>query len=497
MIKQKMVIALSLALLIAAISLPAPGDEKEAQFTADTDNLYRQLELFSMVLQLAKDKYIEEVSNEDLIYGALEGMLGALDPYSGFMKPELYGEMQVNTKGQFGGLGIEITMRNGILTVITPIEDTPASKAGVHPGDRIVKIEGETTEGIILMEAVKKLRGAPGTEVEITVMRSGEKELLDISITRAIIKIESVKEVRMLTEDIGYIRLVQFQQKTGGELLAGLEELKEEGMEGLILDLRYNPGGLLTTAIETAEIFLPEEKVVVKTIGRDDVVDLEVKTTDNGEFDNLPMVVLINEGSASGSEIVAGALRDNDRAILVGNTTFGKASVQTVIPMPDNSGVRLTTGHYYTASNRIIHEKGIEPDIVVELTPEEKYDLITRKYRGLEDLAGADMKNATPEEKILRKALEKIFDEEHSVEEQQVLESVVERLFGNKTEESTEGIEQDAAAQDDDEDDGEGAQAKESSDSDEQKEVLDPQLRVGLDTMKAILLERAFSQHLE
>jgi len=479
MTRRNSVLILSLVLLAAAFSLPAPGGEAEADFNADTDNIYRQLEIFSTVLELTRKNYVEEVSNQELIYGALKGMLNSLDPYSGFMEPEFYGEIQVETKGEFGGIGIEITMRNGILTVITPIEDTPASRVGVHPGDRIVKIDGEPTEGITLMEAVNLLRGEPGTKVEITVMRPGETKLLDFAITRAVIKIESVKEVKMLSDEIGYIRLVQFQQKSYGDFKAGLERLREQGMRGVILDLRYNPGGLLSAAIDVAEIFLPEDCVVVKTIGRNERVDMEVRTDSDGEFSQLPVVVLINEGSASGSEIVAGALRDNDRAILVGSTSFGKGSVQTILPMPDDSGMRLTTGHYYTASNRIIHEKGIEPDIPVPLEPEEKYRLITRKYRGLEDISGAQMQDATPEERILRKALEKIFEEERSLEEQQVLEQVVERLC---PEGKTDSDEDPAGKMD------EGEEVL------EEEEPLDPQLATALDVMKGILLQRSFEQ---
>jgi len=482
MTKRRAALAVCLALLVAAFSLPAPGgDVQPAEFSADTDNLYRQLELFSTVLELARSHYVDEVSNQDLIYGALEGMLSALDPYSGFMKPEFYGEMQVETKGEFGGVGIEITMRNGILTVISPIEGTPASRAGVHPGDRIVKIEGEPTDGITLMKAVSLLRGKPDTDVTITVLRAGESKLLDFKITRDIIKIESVKEARLLPGEIGYIRLTQFQQKTSGDLRDRLRELSQKGMRGLILDVRYNPGGLLTAAIEAAEFFLPRDRVVVKTVGRGERVDMEVKTSSDGEFVDLPLVVLINEGSASGAEIVAGALRDNDRAILVGAKTFGKGSVQTVLPMPGDSGVRLTTGHYHTASGRVIHEKGIEPDILVELTLEQKYDLIARKYRGLQDVAGLEMESATPEEKILRRALEKIFEEERSIEEQRVLEMVVEKLMEQARAEVTGEESPDEPA-------------AEENEEPEEKQILDLQLDAALGAMKAILLERNFAR---
>ncbi len=478
-------LALAVAMLLASGSVRA--EEPLASWASDSDNIYRNLELFTSILELVRNNYVEEVSNQELIYGALQGMLGALDPYSSFMEPESYGEMQVETKGEFGGLGIEITMRNGILTVITPIEDTPASRAGIHPGDRIVKIDGDLTDELTLTEAVHLMRGKPGTDVTITVMRAGERELLDFTITRAVIQIESVKEARVMDGGIGYLRLAQFLQKTPEEVEAALDRLRDGGMKGLILDLRYNPGGLLSSAIDVAEFFLPEDRVVVKTLGRGDQVEMEVKSTEDGEFTGIPMVVLINEGSASGSEIVAGALRDNDRALLVGTTSFGKGSVQTVLPMPDQSGVRLTTGHYYTASGRIIHEKGIEPDIVVPMTPEEQKKFLMKKYSGMLDYSGADAENASPEEKILRQALQKVFQEESSVEEQRVMEMVVERLMGRLP--GAEPAPSPTPVPGEGGEEGEAASGERALD----REELDPQMRAAVDIMQALILEKQFA----
>jgi len=379
---------ISASLLIPGV-LPAQEEEESA---AEPEKLYQNLELFARVIEIIRNNYVEEVLPRELIYGALHGMLNSLDPYSQFMEPDIYNEMKVDTKGEFGGLGIEITLRGGILTIITPIEDTPASRAGLQPGDKIVQIEGESTKEITLLEAVKKLRGEPGTEVQITVMRPGEKEFLEFTITRAIIQIESVKEARMLEDGIGYIRLIQFQQNTAEEFDRALEGLETEDLKGLILDLRYNPGGLLSTAIEIADRFLNKGEVIVLTLSRDDRVEMEVKASGEKKIPDIPLLVLINEGSASGSEIVAGALRDNQRAILVGSKTFGKGSVQSVVPLrgagseEGETAIRLTTGHYYTASRNPIHEKGIEPDIEVVMSREEKKEFLLKKYQELEKL---------------------------------------------------------------------------------------------------------------
>ena len=370
--------------------------EEAKEKPKETEDLYKNLELLARVIEIVRKSYVKEVDAQELIYGALHGLLSSLDPYSQFMEPDIYNEMKVDTKGEFGGLGIEITIRDGILTVITPIEDTPASRAGLQPGDKIVKINGDPTKDITLMEAVKKMRGKPGTEVQITIMRLGEKEFLDFTIARAIIQIESVKEARILKDGIGYIRLTQFQENTAEDFNAALKKLEDKGLQGLILDMRYNPGGLLNTAVEVADRFLARGEVIVQTLGRGDEVEMEVKASGNNALLDIPLVVLINEGSASGSEIVAGALRDNHRALLVGTKTFGKGSVQSVMPLQDKSAIRLTTGHYYTASKKPIQDEGIEPDIEVPMSTEEKKAFILKKYKSLEMLEKEE-KPALPE----------------------------------------------------------------------------------------------------
>lgn len=353
---------------------------------APARSVYENLDLFTRVMELVNQKYVEEVDRQKLIYGALQGMMKSLDDYSQFMEPDIYKEMKVETKGEFGGVGIEITLRDGILTIISPIEDTPASRAGIHAGDKIVKIEGETTKDITLFEAVKKLRGKPGTKVNISIMRPGEKEFLDFSIVRDIIKIESVKGVRMLDDEIGYIRLVQFTEKTEQEFDLALDELEEAGVTALVLDLRWNPGGLLTSAIAIADRFLREGQLIVETRGRDDKVEMAARASSRRRLTNVPMAILINKGSASGSEIVAGALRDNYRAVLVGTTSFGKGSVQSVLPLPDDAGLRITTGRYYTAGHRAIQDNGIEPDVIVEMSKEEMKEFFEKKYRAMEEI---------------------------------------------------------------------------------------------------------------
>ncbi len=332
---------------------------------AGQDTHYESLKTFAESLSLVKKNYVEEVDEKDLVYGAIKGMLSSLDPHSSFMTPELFKEMKIDTKGEFGGLGIQIGIKDGILTVIAPIEDTPAHKAGVKAGDRIIKIDGESTKDISLFDAVTKLRGKPGTSVTITIIRKGLDKPKDITIVRDIIKIKSVKS-RILDEGIGYVKLTQFQQKTASELEKALTDLYKKEIYALILDLRNNPGGLLKSAVEVSSRFLPEGKLIVYIKGRSG--DKTEFTAKNGNhYFNLPMVVLVNEGSASASEIVAGAMQDWEQAVILGTQTFGKGSVQTVIPLSDGSALRLTTARYYTPRGRSIQTTGITPDIVVRL----------------------------------------------------------------------------------------------------------------------------------
>ncbi|MBU1146899.1 MAG: S41 family peptidase [Candidatus Omnitrophica bacterium] len=337
-----------------------------------SDNLYKELELFSDAMSLIRSDYVEEAKSKDLIYGAMKGMLASLDPYSQFMDPDMYKEMKIETEGEFGGIGIVITIKDNLLTIISPIDDTPAHKVGLQAGDKIVKIEDEITRDLTLIEAVKKLRGKPGTDVRVTVLREEERKLLDFTITRSIIKIESIKRVGIVKDGIGYIRLVEFQENTHRDLEIGLRDLEKEGMEGLILDLRNNPGGLLDSAVSVSEKFLEEGKVVVSTKGRVESQNFIFNSKSKKKHLDYPMVVLVNGGSASASEIVAGAIQDHKRGLIMGTKSFGKGSVQTVVPLSDGSAVRLTTSKYFTPSGRSIHGEGIMPDIEVEYKKEPK-----------------------------------------------------------------------------------------------------------------------------
>ncbi|MFH1644921.1 MAG: S41 family peptidase, partial [Candidatus Omnitrophota bacterium] len=321
--------------------------------------------LFADAIALIEKSYVEEVENKDMIYGALDGMLSSLDSHSSFLDPDEYKQMKTETQGEFGGVGIKITMKDGVLTVISPLEDTPAYRVGIKSGDKIVEIDGESTDDFNLDDAVKYLRGVPGTKVKLRVIRKGLKEFKEFTIRRALIKIKSVKHPVLLEGGCGYIRIADFQQYTASDLEAGIKKLLKENMQSLIIDLRSNPGGLLGSAISVSEKFLHKGSIVVSTKGRIEEQNTVSKSMAFKPYLDFPIVVLINEGSASGSEIVAGALRDNNRSVLVGTKSFGKGSVQTVIPMRDGSAVRLTTSLYYTPSGVSINKVGIEPDLVV------------------------------------------------------------------------------------------------------------------------------------
>lgn len=352
------------------------------------DTLYQELDLFGQVISIVEKKYVEEKDIKDLIYGALSGLANSLDSYSQFLKPEDYKELLVETEGKFGGLGIEITIRNGLLTIVSPIEDTPAFRAGLKAGDIIVKIDGEITKGITLYEAVKKLRGTPGTEVTLTILREKDNRLQDVKIIRDVIKIKDIRRALIIEDGVGYIKLTEFRETTAKDLDRALKKLKGEGMRALILDLRNNPGGLLVTAVEVASRFLENGKIIVSTKSRsgESLVYKSLKSPE--KYLDIPMVVLINKGSASGSEIVAAALRENGRCVLLGEKSFGKASVQSVIPLADGSALRLTTAKYYTPKGKSIHEKGVEPDIVVtkEVSDEEvKEDVFEKIKKGKEE----------------------------------------------------------------------------------------------------------------
>ncbi|MGH7215630.1 MAG: S41 family peptidase, partial [Nitrospiraceae bacterium] len=334
--------------------------------TGHATETYEELKTFSEVLTQVQKSYVDETKVKDLVQGAIRGMLSTLDPHSAYMTPDMYKEMQVETKGEFGGVGIQIGVKENRLAVIAPIEGTPAHRAGVKSGDFITKVNDETTKDLTLMDAVQKMRGPKGSKVNLTIQREGTPEPLQFTLVRDTIKIESVKS--KVLDNIGYIRLTQFQESTGRDLSKVLKQFKDQKLQSTILDLRNNPGGLLTSAVEVSEQFLPGGKLVVYTKGRESKKD-EWIAKGKDQMDDSPMIVLVNEGSASASEIVAGALQDYGRAVIVGTTSFGKGSVQTILPLGDGSGLRLTTAKYYTPKGRSIQSTGITPDIVVKSQP--------------------------------------------------------------------------------------------------------------------------------
>jgi carboxyl-terminal processing protease len=345
---------------------PGPGMLSGAPTISDT-----KLKVFAQTLALIEENYPEAKTTKDLVYGAIQGAVGTLDPHSSFMTPEEFKELQIETKGKFSGIGIEITLKDRILTVVSPIEGTPAYQAGIQAGDQIVKIDGTSTKNATLMEAVKKIRGPKGSKVVLTINREGFTRPKDFPITREIIPIRSVK-ARILDGGIGYIRLTNFQDQTDHDLQAFLKKMRQKlvPFKGLILDLRNDPGGLLDQAVRVSNEFL-KSGLIVYTEGRSRQQSMRFYARPGGEakFASTPMVVLINEGSASASEIVAGALKDQKRALIVGSKSFGKGSVQTIIPLEDGSALRLTTALYYTPSGITINEKGIVPDVVVDEKP--------------------------------------------------------------------------------------------------------------------------------
>ena len=333
---------------------------------ANEENDYKKLEIFTDVLSLVRASYVENVDMDDLIYGAIRGMLNTLDPHSSFLTPEMYEDMQADTHGEFGGLGIEITVKDGDLIIVSPIEDTPAYAAGIQAGDQIIKINGKVTRDLEIMEAVRMMRGPKGEAITISVRRHGVADFLDFTIVRDIIKIQSVKS-DLLQGQYGYIRVSQFQDRTSHDLKEHLKSLRQDNagqLKGIILDLRNNPGGLLDQAVAVADIFL-NDGLIVYTEGREVEAQMTFSAQEDGTEPEYPLIVLINGGSASAAEIVAGALQDHSRAVILGEQSFGKGSVQTIIPLDDNSGLRLTTARYFTPSGRSIQARGISPDIVV------------------------------------------------------------------------------------------------------------------------------------
>ncbi|MGH7786423.1 MAG: S41 family peptidase [Candidatus Binatia bacterium] len=364
MVKQRAGITLFLVVVCGTLVLSSWLARQVSAVGRDT---YQNLEAFANVLTMVQKNYVDEVSTDQLIDGAINGMLAALDPHSAYLNPDLYKELQVDTRGSFGGLGIEITQRNGVLTVVSPIEDTPAARAGIKSGDQIIKIDHEFTKDMTLLQAVKLMRGPEGSKIALTVRRENTPEWIDLTLKREVIQIKSVK-YRVLEPHYGYLRITQFQERTERDAKSALEAMEKEtgGLQGLVLDLRNNPGGLLSQAVKVSDLFL-DSGLVVYTEGRLDNQAQKFYAHKPNVSNDFPMVVLVNGGSASASEIVAGALQDHKRALVLGTQTFGKGSVQTILPVSDGeAAIRLTTARYYTPNGRSIQATGITPDIVME-----------------------------------------------------------------------------------------------------------------------------------
>ena len=358
--------------------------------TPPDTNLYKQLDLFGDVLERVRADYVEEPSDSKLIESAINGMLSALDPHSAYLSPKHFRDMQVQTRGEFGGLGIEVTMEKGVVKVVAPIDDTPAAKAGIMANDLITHLDDKQIVGLTLSEAVEKMRGPVNTPIKLTVVRKGQEEPLEITIVRDVIRINAVKS--RAEDDVAYIKVTTFNEQTHTNLVSSIEDLKAKigsKLKGYVIDLRNNPGGLLDQAIAVSDDFL-EQGAIVLTKGRNNQETQRSQARPGDLTDNAKIVVLVNGGSASASEIVAGALQDHKRATVVGTRSFGKGSVQTIIPLGTNGAIRLTTARYYTPSNRSIQAKGIDPDIVIEqeLPDELKEKMKKAKPRGEASLRG-------------------------------------------------------------------------------------------------------------
>ena len=370
--KSKHLKVVLLVLVVFALGVTI-GIGRSHKVSALSNNVYEDLKGFTDVLGIIQREYVEETKPKDLLYGAIKGMLETLDPHSAFMPPESFKEMQEETKGRFEGIGIEITTKDNVLTVVSPIEGTPAFKAGLRAGDQIVGIDGESTKNMTLMDAVKRLRGPKGSKVTVTIMREGLAKPEDFTLTRDVIPVRSVR-YELLDEHYGYVRLSQFQEKTDSDFdkaIRALEEESHKDLKGLILDLRNDPGGLLDQAVKIADRFL-DSGVIVSVEGRREDQKMKFSAQAQDTLPPYPLIVLVNEGSASASEIVAGAIQDHGRGVILGTQTFGKASVQTIFPLRDGAGFRLTTARYYTPKGRSIQATGIIPDIIEKPTrPEE------------------------------------------------------------------------------------------------------------------------------
>jgi carboxyl-terminal processing protease len=389
--KRRLIFSLVIALLALNLVVGAKIYLGAAQASQQKDSPDANLELFANVLEKVRSSYVDgtNLTYHDLVYSSLKGMVSTLDPHSEFMDATGYQQLQDDTGGQFGGLGLVVAMKNNFITVVAPMEDTPGFRAGIMSGDRIIAINGKGTEKVSLSDAVKQLRGKPDTQVTITVERPSTKVVKDYTLTRAVIIMDMVKDINgqkqfPLGEDkIGYVRITQFGDKTGEELEAALRKLKEQGMKGLILDLRWNPGGLLDEAVEVCQKFLPRGQLIVTTEGRDLRENSIRRAGGRGdELPGVPIVVLANLGSASAAEIVTGCLQDLHRAVVLGEKTFGKGSVQSIFPLNDGSALKLTVAKYYTPSHKVIHEHGITPDLFVPMSDEEQAALLIKRAPG-------------------------------------------------------------------------------------------------------------------
>jgi len=384
-------LAYALFVLALAVYVSVGAQVYRLSAAGEKDDAYQQLELFSRVLERVRKDYVDggKLTYKDLVQGALKGMLGTLDPHSEFMEPVKFNELKEDTEGSFSGVGLQVGVRDGGLSVIAPMEDTPAFEAGILAGDRIEKIDGQSTEKFNMGDAVKRLRGEAGSKVTLTLSRPAWAEPKEFTLARADIRVFSVKDIDNRREfpvdanKLGYLRLTQFGEKTADELEDALVKMEANGLAGLVLDLRGNPGGLLDQAVAVSEKFLEKGKPVVSTEGRNRAADVARKSSAFGKKrTQLPLVVLINGGSASAAEIVSGCLQDLKRAVVVGEQSFGKGSVQSILPLPDGSALRLTTAKYYTPSHKVIHEKGITPDILVPVTDEEEAAIQLRRLPG-------------------------------------------------------------------------------------------------------------------
>lgn len=385
--KYIMILTLGIFLGVAVTLERAVRADRQTQQKATSTLPLEELRTFTEVFSRIQSDYVEPVDDKKILKDAIQGMLSGLDPHSAYLDPEDYKELRIGTEGQFGGLGIEVTMENGFVKVITPIEDTPAARAGILTNDIIIKLDEKPVKGMTLSEAVRLMRGRPGSRIKLTIIREGNGKPLKISVMRAVIKLQSVKR-RMLEDDYGYVRITQFQGNSGKGLnnaIRRLQKINKRPLKGMILDLRNNPGGVLSVSVSVADTFL-EKGLIVYTKGRTADSELRYSATPGDLLNGAPLVVLINGGSASASEIVAGALQDHKRAIILGTRSFGKGSVQTILQISNGAALKLTTARYYTPKGRSIQASGIEPDIVVEeakITLKEKHSTIKEA-----DLAG-------------------------------------------------------------------------------------------------------------